>query len=105
MDDNSLISAFRSGRIAAARLDLYEEEPHINPGYRTLPNVFLLAHLGTATIETRIRIGMRALDNLDVASAGKPPMDLLTSANATSHQPMIAMYSEKIVSVMKVFID
>lgn len=52
VEDNALIGALRSGRIAAAALDLYEGEPHINQEYRTLPNVFLLPHLGTATIET-----------------------------------------------------
>jgi len=85
VDDNALIGALRSGRVAAAGLDVYQGEPHINPDYRTLPNVFLLPHLGTATIETRIRIGMRALDNLDAALAGKTPEDLLTPADVTSH--------------------
>jgi lactate dehydrogenase-like 2-hydroxyacid dehydrogenase len=85
VDDDALIQALRSGRIAAAGLDVYNGEPNINPGYRTLPNVFLLPHLGTATIETRIRIGMRALDNLDAALACKTPEDLLTPGDATSH--------------------
>ena len=85
VDDNALIQALHSGRIAAAGLDVYEGEPHINPEYRTLPNVFLLPHLGTATIETRIRMGMRALDDLDAALAGKTPQDLLTPAGVTSH--------------------
>ncbi len=85
VDDDSLIRALRSGRIAAAGLDVYNGEPHINPEYRTLPNVFLLPHLGTATIETRIRIGMRALDNLDAALACKTPEDLLNPADASSH--------------------
>ena len=85
VDDDALIQALRSGRIAAAGLDVYNGEPHINPEYRTLPNVFLLPHLGTATIETRIRIGMRALDNLDAALACKTPQDLLTPADDTSH--------------------
>jgi lactate dehydrogenase-like 2-hydroxyacid dehydrogenase len=85
VDDNALIGALRSGRIAAAGLDVYQGEPHINPEYRTLPNVFLLPHLGTATIETRVQMGMRALDNLDAALAGKTPEDLLTAADGTSH--------------------
>ena len=85
MDDKALIPALRSGWTAAAGLDVYNEEPHINPEYRTLPNVFLLPHLGTATIETRIRIGMRALDNLDASLAGKPPEDFLTPADVSSY--------------------
>ncbi|MGH9739131.1 MAG: 2-hydroxyacid dehydrogenase [Candidatus Acidiferrales bacterium] len=84
VDDDALIRALRSGRIAAAGLDVYNGEPHINPEYRNLPNVFLLPHLGTATIETRTRIGMRALDNLDAALAGKTPEDLLTSTAVSS---------------------
>ena len=85
VDDDALIRALRSGRIAAAGLDVYNGEPHINPEYRTLPNVFLLPHLGTATIETRTRIGMRALDNIDAALAGKSPKDLLTPAGVSLH--------------------
>lgn len=85
VDDHALIGALRSGRIAAAGLDVYEGEPHINPEYRTLPNVFLLPHMGTATIETRIQIGMRALDDLDAALAGKTPQDLLIPTDGTSH--------------------
>ncbi len=85
VDDDALIRALRSGRVAAAGLDVYTGEPHINPEYRTLPNVFLLPHLGSATIETRTRMGMRALNNLDAALAGKTPEDLLTPAAVSSH--------------------
>jgi lactate dehydrogenase-like 2-hydroxyacid dehydrogenase len=53
VDDDALIPALRSGRIAAAGLDVYNGEPHMRPEYRALPNVFVLPHLGTATIETR----------------------------------------------------
>lgn len=56
----------------------------MRPQYRTLPNVFLLPHLGTATIETRTLMGMRGLDNVDAALAGKTPRDLLTGAPASS---------------------
>lgn len=72
VDDEALIAALRSGHIAAAGLDVYEGEPHIHPGYRTLPNTFLLPHLGSATIETRTKVGMIALDNLDAHFAGRP---------------------------------
>ncbi len=72
VDDEALIAALRSGHIAAAGLDVYEGEPHIHPGYRTLPNTFLLPHLGSATIETRTKMGMIALDNLDAHFAGRP---------------------------------
>jgi lactate dehydrogenase-like 2-hydroxyacid dehydrogenase len=73
IDDHALIAALQTHRIAAAGLDVYEGEPNLRPEYLTLPNVFLLPHLGTATIEARTKMGMCALDNLDAALAGKIP--------------------------------
>jgi lactate dehydrogenase-like 2-hydroxyacid dehydrogenase len=72
VEDEALIAALRCGRIAAAGLDVFEGEPQIHPAYRTLPNVFLLPHLGSATVETRTRMGMIALDNLDAHFAHRP---------------------------------
>lgn len=72
VDDEALIEALRKGRIAAAGLDVYDGEPNIHPGYRTLSNTFLLPHLGSATVETRTRMGMIALDNLDAYFAHRP---------------------------------
>jgi lactate dehydrogenase-like 2-hydroxyacid dehydrogenase len=72
VDDEALIEALRKGRVAAAGLDVYEGEPHIHPAYRTLANTFLLPHLGSATVETRTRMGMIALDNLDAHFARRP---------------------------------
>ncbi|HUN61246.1 MAG TPA: D-glycerate dehydrogenase [Candidatus Sulfotelmatobacter sp.] len=77
IDDVALLAALQTHRIAAAGLDVYEGEPNLRPEYRTLPNVFLLPHLGTATIEARTKMGMCALDNLDAALAGKTPPNLL----------------------------
>ncbi|MCC2112304.1 MAG: D-glycerate dehydrogenase [Hyphomicrobiales bacterium] len=75
IDDEALIAALRSGRLYAAGLDVFNNEPAIHPGYRTLSNVVLLPHLGSATIETRDAMGFRALDNLDAYFAGKEPGD------------------------------
>lgn len=75
VDDEALIAALRSGKIAAAGLDVFNNEPDIHPGYRELENVFLLPHIGSATAETRDAMGFRALDNLDAFFAGKPPRD------------------------------
>jgi len=75
--DDDLIAALRSGRIAAAGLDVFEGEPKIHRDYRTLPNTFLLPHLGSATRETREAMGFRALDNLDAYFAGRAPRDRL----------------------------
>lgn len=75
VDDEALIAALRSGRLGGAGLDVFEGEPNIHPGYRDLPNTFLLPHLGSATVETRNAMGFRALDNLDAYFSGKEPPD------------------------------
>ncbi|HUQ35457.1 MAG TPA: D-glycerate dehydrogenase, partial [Aestuariivirga sp.] len=68
------------GKLAAAGLDVFKGEPNINPGYRELGNVFMLPHLGSATKNTRIAMGMRAVDNLEAFFKGERPRDLLTGA-------------------------
>ena len=70
--DEDLIAALRSGQVAAAGLDVFEGEPHIHPGYLELKNTFLLQHVGSATVETRVAMGMLALDNIDSVLAGRP---------------------------------
>ncbi len=72
VDDEALIAALKSGKLAAAGLDVFTGEPKIHPGYASLPNTFLLPHLGSATTETRNAMGFKALDNLDAFFAGKP---------------------------------
>ena len=75
IDDEALQAALRSGRVAAAGLDVYNDEPDIHPGYLELDNTFLLPHIGSATRETRDAMGFRALDNLDAIFAGREPGD------------------------------
>lgn len=75
--DDDLIAALKTGRVAAAGLDVFDGEPNLNPGYRALANTFLLPHLGSATRETREAMGFRALDNLDAFFAGRDPPDRL----------------------------
>jgi lactate dehydrogenase-like 2-hydroxyacid dehydrogenase len=77
VDDGALIVALRSGKLFAAGLDVYDNEPAINREYLTLPNVFLLPHLGSATVETRDAMGFKCLDNLDAVFAGREPPDRL----------------------------
>ena len=72
VDDDALIAALQSGKVAAAGLDVFDGEPNIHPGYRLLENVFLLPHLGSATHETRDAMGFCCLDNLDAFFSGKP---------------------------------
>ena len=75
VDDEALIAALKSGQVGAAGLDVFRGEPGLHPGYRDLPNTFLLPHMGSATIETREAMGFRALDNVDAVLAGKPARD------------------------------
>ncbi len=75
VDDGALIAALSDGTIAAAGLDVFENEPDIDPRYRELPNTFLLPHLGSATDVTRDAMGFRALDNLDAYFVGREPGD------------------------------
>lgn len=75
--DDDLIAALKSGRIAAAGLDVFEGEPNLNPGYLDLPNTFLLPHIGSATVETRTAMGMLALDNIEAILNGTPAPTLL----------------------------
>jgi lactate dehydrogenase-like 2-hydroxyacid dehydrogenase len=79
VDDDALIEALGSGRVLAAGLDVFTGEPNLDRRYRTLDNVFLLPHLGSATVETRNAMGFRALDNLDaLLLAGSAPPDAVT---------------------------
>lgn len=75
VDEAALIAALRRGKLAAAGLDVFKNEPEINPEFRELDNVFLLPHIGSATRETRDAMGFRALDNLDAVFAGREPHD------------------------------
>ena len=75
IEDEALIAALKSGKLTAAGLDVYNNEPDIHPEYRELPNVFLMPHIGSATRETRDAMGFRALDNLDAIFAEREPRD------------------------------
>jgi lactate dehydrogenase-like 2-hydroxyacid dehydrogenase len=75
--DEDLIAALKSGRIAAAGLDVFEGEPKLNPEYISLKNTFLLPHIGSATIETRTAMGMLALDNVEAVLNGRPAPTLI----------------------------
>ncbi len=73
VDDDALISALKSGKLFAAGLDVFKGEPRLDPRYAGLDNVFLLPHVGSATIETRDAMGFTALNNLDAIFAGRTP--------------------------------
>ena len=75
IDDKAMIQAMKSGKIFALGLDVYNGEPKINEEYLKLDNLFLLPHLGSSTKRTRIDMGDRAIDNLEVFFLGKKPKD------------------------------
>ncbi|MFB3785178.1 MAG: 2-hydroxyacid dehydrogenase [bacterium] len=77
VDEAALARALREGWIAAAGLDVYENEPEAHPGLLDAPNAVLLPHLGSATIETRRRMGLMAADNLIAFFEGKRPPNLV----------------------------
>jgi len=65
VDDEALIDALNRRKIYAAGLDVYKNEPNLNPGYLKIKDVFILPHLGSATKDTRIAMGNLAIDNID----------------------------------------
>lgn len=75
IDSQALIKALQEKRIAGAGLDVYENEPRLDPGFLTLDNVSLLPHLGSATIATRTAMGEKVLANLAAYFAGKQMPD------------------------------
>jgi len=75
VDEAALVAALKDRTIAGAGLDVYEREPVVSPELLTLENVALLPHLGSATLETRVAMGLRALENLTLFFAGQPVRD------------------------------
>lgn len=76
--ENALTEALVAGRIAGAGLDVFEGEPAIRRSLLDAPNTVLLPHIGSATIETRTAMGMRAVENLRGHFAGGMPPDLIS---------------------------
>tara|TARA_Y100000590_G_scaffold460177_1_gene618953 strand:- start:80 stop:1033 length:954 start_codon:yes stop_codon:yes gene_type:complete len=65
IDDDAMIEALKKGKIFSLGLDVYNGEPNIHSGYLDLPNVFVLPHLGSSTIETRTAMANLAIKNLE----------------------------------------
>jgi lactate dehydrogenase-like 2-hydroxyacid dehydrogenase len=72
VDEPALVGALAGGRIAGAGLDVFAQEPHVPTELLTLPNVTLLPHIGSATLETRTAMGMLAAENLIAHFRGEP---------------------------------
>ena len=77
VDEKALVVALQSGRIAGAGLDVYENEPDIEPGLKDLKNVVLLPHIGSATVEARTKMAVMAAENLVAGLKGERPPNLV----------------------------
>ena len=75
VDQTALAAALQGGGLAGAGLDVHEDEPRVAPALMALENVVLLPHLGSASVETRVAMGMRVAANLDAFFAGAEPQD------------------------------
>jgi lactate dehydrogenase-like 2-hydroxyacid dehydrogenase len=77
VDDAALVKALKEGTIRAAGLDVFENEPALNPGFLDLKNVVLLPHIGSSTESTRRAMAMTAARNLVAALTGGTPPNLV----------------------------
>ncbi|MEM9344378.1 MAG: D-glycerate dehydrogenase [Pseudomonadota bacterium] len=77
IDENALTRMLRAGEIAGAGLDVFEHGHEINPRLRELPNVVLLPHMGSATVEGRIEMGEKVIINIKTFDDGHRPPDLV----------------------------
>jgi gluconate 2-dehydrogenase len=77
VDDAALIAALKGGTIRGAGLDVFENEPKLDPGFLELKNVVLAPHIGSSTEATRRAMAMTAAKNLVAALTGKTPPNLL----------------------------
>ena len=75
VDEAALAEALAGGVIAGAALDVFEAEPEVTEALLALDNVVMFPHLGSASLETRVAMGMRVIDNLTAFFAGETPPD------------------------------
>ena len=80
IDENALTRMLRAGELAGAGLDVYEHGHDINPRLRELPNVLLLPHMGSATIEGRLEMGEKVIINIKTFADGHRPPDQVVPA-------------------------
>jgi len=71
VDEAALAEALEQGRLAGAGLDVYQHEPHVDSRLLALPNAVLLPHIGSATTETRVKMGLMVADNITAVLEGR----------------------------------
>lgn len=72
IDEGALVNALKTGIIAGAGLDVYEQEPSLHPAMAQLKQVVLLPHLGSATLHARVQMGLVCLENIEAVLNGRP---------------------------------
>ena len=80
IDENALTRMLRAGELGGAGLDVYEHGHDVNPRLRDLPNVMLLPHMGSATIEGRLEMGEKVIINIKTFADGHRPPDQVVPA-------------------------
>jgi glyoxylate reductase len=75
VDENALTRGLRAGELAGAGLDVFEHGHEVNPRLRELPNVVLLPHMGSATVEGRVEMGEKVIINIKTFADGHRPPD------------------------------
>jgi len=80
IDESALAKALQSGKLAGAGLDVFEREPKVNPDLMGQPNVILLPHMGSATVEGRIEMGEKVIINIKTFADGHRPPDRVIPA-------------------------
>ncbi len=75
VDENALTRGLRAGELAGAGLDVYERGTELNPRLREVPNVVLLPHMGSATLEGRVEMGEKVIINIKTFADGHRPPD------------------------------
>jgi len=77
VDEEALVQALKTGEIAGAALDVFEDEPRVHPELLKLENVVLTPHIGSAGRETRIRMALMAIENVIAVLSGRRPPNLV----------------------------
>jgi glyoxylate reductase len=86
VNETALIDALKRGVIAGAGLDVYENEPELTPGLCDLPNIVLLPHAGSATVETRYKMAAMAAENLTAGLAGRIPPNCVNTPSMANKE-------------------
>jgi glyoxylate reductase len=84
VDEQALAEALESGRIFAAGLDVFEEEPRVHPRLLAAPQAVLLPHVGSGSQQTRTRMARMAADGVRAVLAGERPPNLVTPPSPTA---------------------